>query len=1305
MFSECRNLILRDRWEGYFDGVGTNKTLRGWAFNKLEPTEEIELHLLIRGIHVATTFANLPRHDVDKKFDLDPPANSGFEFDMQSFEPKGALELLRSFGQAVPQIAIASDVRVEISASRFTLRGARAQILDMNDYLPALQRAAAIQLRHDHHAGALNKSLSVMDQEILLNSNPLFHAGFYEETFPEIPESGLTPVRHFLSFSTELERPASPWFDTAAYLDAVPEARKSNLPALLHYDLHGHDTWWPGQGKFRENGPNPKGNSDYAVLIHLYHMDTVDDLKWTLRSFAPDVDIFITIPENSDAHDPAVIEKLFPQVREIFAVPNRGQDIGAFLYAVRQLSGRGYRFFCKMHSKKGNKYPDIWRRIMFDSLSVTPHRVEQVVSLFRENSRVLIAGPEEFWFNGSSFLSANESGLKSILDRLMFGQSAANDAWGFFAGSCFWVDAPLAELIAGVLADDDFENTLVSRDGQMAHAAERIFTLVAHSIGGKVALLSGRNWDAVPRICDSNGADQIRVGEKRDIGRFLADYLRKLTEPHSASDNTSEHGSKNSDTDHLNVDRALHGAIDVIINCWAGDVESLHSGLASLSNELGKRGLTSAFVVVSNQVVEHLETNSCTSITLERAMMFPPQTVEMSELRQHRFSLESSVANLLLRSECLFLNKNYPEGEKLIEAVERIEGVYGLWRKTLIDRKVKLFLIWGTTAPKSLMFLHLCKELGIEYQIIERGHFPGTLSVDPMGQFGTSVIPRLVQHVSRKESADLDARFDAIRKWYYKQSDNAAYTKFQRRDTREIAVMKRSRSFGRPVILVIGSNDQGAGVVGPNPDPLRVNWFGTSDDAFNIIRQLISKKFPEALLVLRPHPSQTTQETDFVLVARDSALDDLVDHADLCISVATTSSALCLIKDKPLLTLGLSELNGSDVGVSIKDETHLLSAIRHAIWSDFKNPYPRAQNRQFIVDLFDRHLVGVNSSIPTCHHIPDLADLVAGRIQRMKTGFLQDYDGREGDISRAMFEDVRDRGRAIFPVDPRAFNGRIRPGISVVLPIYGDYEGTRICFEQLMRHQAENGYRVITVWDRGPDERLRDLCLEYADKAGFTFLENRENVGFSGTVNQGIIEAGRDDVILLNSDTVHCGDWALRLQDAAYAHPKIAAVVPMTNNATIFSVPFPDGCVLPEEPLDWVHYIDQSCQQGSRNAFEMPVAHGFCTYVRRSIFDIIGLYDEVGFGIGQGEDNDFSMRARAAGYFVVASDFVFVGHFGGTSFGDEVMGWKLAGRTVMNSRYPDYMSEISHFFKFDPLEKTRQDISDKIGQANTLFKA
>lgn len=1286
------------QWRGYFDGLNVNGTLYGWAFIRTDPSASLELDLHIRGIHLATATANRPRPDIDKALGLQNPARTGFAFDLKTCRPKGSLEFLRKFGCSLPEVSILNELRICIAGTPHALPAGgknKDVFFALAPHLNALVGAAAAQLRSDIASGKQKSDLSAIDYEILLRSNPLFSGRWYADTYEDVRMIGIDPGEHYLKLSLPLGRSSGPWFDSAGYLAAAPEARKTELPPVVHYDLYGHDRWWPGLGRFRVQSPEPEGQSDYALLIHLGHLDTVPDLQRLITSFPDDVDVFVSIPDESPDHDPGKIAAMFPRAREILTVPNRGHDVAAFLETVRRLKGRGYRFFCKAHSRKGNRFPDIWRRVMFDALAATPQRVAETVGLFRSEPRVLMAGPAQFWLNGEDFGLDNTSRLEEFTARLGFGDGALNRDWAFFAGACFWIDAELAGLVADAVSADDFAETQAAPCEQTMHAVERLFCLVATMAGGRTALIDGCDWMAAPALPDAPVDAGLRLAGGEDPGCFLARHLRELAAPRTIDGTAARPGIADPGNIFGTVDIALHGAIDVLISCWIGRHEILHEGLARLARELNHVGLTWGGLVGTPLVRDVFLGASCANVALDSLYLRFPDGCGTEDIPDEAGILPDEFALSLLRSEHMFLNTTPPKDAALQAALAHIRKLYAYWRATLLRHKVKMFLIWGTTAPKSRLFIRLCQELGIEYQIIERGHFPGTLSLDPMGQFGTGVHPRLIGHAAIRpgKPAALDARFAEIRDWYESQQDNAAYTQFQKRDTRDLEIMRRARRYGRPVILVIGGNDQGSGVVGPDSDALRLNWFESSDNAFTLIQRLVSSKFSDALLVLRPHPSQKLQEGMFALIARQTALNDLIENADICITIATTASAFCLLKEKALLTLGLSELNGQAVGEAIVDETHLLAALRQHIWSDFADPYPDSANRRFIADLFDRHLVGVDRSVPTRYDVTDLARLVAGRIQQMKTGFLHDYAGREEKISQAMFEDVRDRGRAIFPVDPRALAGRTRPPISVVLPIYGDYEGTRICFDQLVRHQEENGYRVITVWDRGPDLRLRDLCLEYAGKAGFTYLENIENVGFSGTVNRGILHSGRDDVILLNSDTVPCGDWALRLQDAAYAHPKIAASVPFSNNATIYSVPFPQQNELPEtDPVGWVEGLDRKARAKTPYVVEMPISHGYCTYVRRSTFDRIGLYSETKFDKGHGEDNEFSMRVRSAGYFCGCATQVFVGHAGSTSFAEDAMKWKLAGRESMQKEFTHYFEEVLNFIKNDPIYAYRRSI-------------
>lgn len=519
------------KWRGHLDGINGDGMPYGWALCKDAPQTDVVLDLYIHDILLAKTTTKRNRPDLDRVFQFDQPVNAGFVFDHKSFVPKGALDVLRQFGL---ELGTVDGLRVCIAGTHLSLRTSRHHAdmhLDLTGAVPNILRAASQYLRDALKVGLELDQLRPIDHDILLLSNPLFLPDWYENTHGDVSLSEFGPVEHCRRFATSLQRDTGPWFNTEGYLEAEPAAQNTKLAPPLHYDIYGNSDWWPGQGRFREVLPETSGQCDYAVLIHLYHLDTVPDLQSFLKNFAKEVDVYISVPEDSPDHNPEQIVELFPQAREILTVPNRGQDIGAFLETVRRIKGRGYKFFCKAHSKKGNKYPDTWRRVMFDALAATPDRVADTVELFRSTPRILMSGPAQFWLNGHDFALSNGPRLEELTARMGFGGGTLIEDWAFFAGTCFWIDAQLAGRVADVISADDFFETEVSQDGQTAHAVERLFSLVVTRVGGRVALTDGCDWDAAPTVSENPAKASLRLGQGENAKRFLMRHLLELSAP------------------------------------------------------------------------------------------------------------------------------------------------------------------------------------------------------------------------------------------------------------------------------------------------------------------------------------------------------------------------------------------------------------------------------------------------------------------------------------------------------------------------------------------------------------------------------------------------------------------------------------------------------------------------------------------------------------------------------------------------------------------------------------------------------
>jgi hypothetical protein len=63
--------------------------------------------------------------------------------------------------------------------------------------------------------------------------------GFYRAVNPDLAESGLDPIRHYLSSGWREGRDPAPWFSTRAYVEAYPEVIKAGWNPFCHYLLVG----------------------------------------------------------------------------------------------------------------------------------------------------------------------------------------------------------------------------------------------------------------------------------------------------------------------------------------------------------------------------------------------------------------------------------------------------------------------------------------------------------------------------------------------------------------------------------------------------------------------------------------------------------------------------------------------------------------------------------------------------------------------------------------------------------------------------------------------------------------------------------------------------------------------------------------------------------------------------------------------------------------------------------------------------------------------------------------------------------
>ncbi len=250
--------------------------------------------------------------------------------------------------------------------------------------------------------------------------------------------------------------------------------------------------------------------------------------------------------------------------------------------------------------------------------------------------------------------------------------------------------------------------------------------------------------------------------------------------------------------------------------------------------------------------------------------------------------------------------------------------------------------------------------------------------------------------------------------------------------------------------------------------------------------------------------------------------------------------------------------------------------------------------------------------------------------------------------------------------------------VTVVVPVYGDWPSLSECIESLKQH-LDSRHVVLLVNDCGPEAGLMEKNIYQAIQgcSNFTYYRNSKNLGFIGTCNRAVLELDKtdNDILLLNSDTQVTSSFLEEMLEVLYSSAKIGTVSPRSNNATLATVPLWAAAQKGIGPQESYKLFLKYKQHFPRFSV-VPVAHGFCMLIRRSLIREYGLFDPV-FGKGYGEEVDFCMRMKKHGYVSALSNHSYVFHLEARSFTLATKKKLLEhNNKIINKRYPDYSSKI-----------------------------
>lgn len=231
------------------------------------------------------------------------------------------------------------------------------------------------------------------------------------------------------------------------------------------------------------------------------------------------------------------------------------------------------------------------------------------------------------------------------------------------------------------------------------------------------------------------------------------------------------------------------------------------------------------------------------------------------------------------------------------------------------------------------------------------------------------------------------------------------------------------------------------------------------------------------------------------------------------------------------------------------------------------------------------------------------------------------------------------------PMPPPSRRVLERIDVSVVVPSVDNLVFLRMCVESLLVNTGNPNLEVVVVDDGSTDGTstyLRELAAADPRVRPLSLPRNR---GFAAAVNRGLEMASGAVLLVLNDDTIVPPGWLARLIHHL-DHPQVGLVGPLTNrsgNEQEIEAPYTTYG-------DLLAFVRAHHAQGTGELDDLPTLAMFCVAMRRDLYQRVGALDER-FGLGMFEDDDYSMRVRAAGFRVVCATGSFIHHFGQASLG------------------------------------------------------
>lgn len=298
---------------------------------------------------------------------------------------------------------------------------------------------------------------------------------------------------------------------------------------------------------------------------------------------------------------------------------------------------------------------------------------------------------------------------------------------------------------------------------------------------------------------------------------------------------------------------------------------------------------------------------------------------KIEEIFQEKDYLFQSLQNMVMRGRPRFFSQN------LLYVYDMI---YTCAAKYLDP---DLILLWSKFSAVHSTCDAVFKENNITVNYLEYGSLPGTYGIENFGQMGESFPAREYQKFLNLP-VDEEEIQQADEVWYYLHKSGLNRNSQVQDDVVEQVKVNMKEDWS--VILFAGNLDYDSGIV---PYTLQSQtyhspMFQTSEQALNYLAVLAEKNHWN--LVFKPHPSIANKYNRYklprnVIYIPRGNLNDLIDFADVVVTIMSQTAYVSCIRKRPAVMLGYNQLRGKGCVYEAYQMEHIDNVINSAIEKGF----------------------------------------------------------------------------------------------------------------------------------------------------------------------------------------------------------------------------------------------------------------------------------------------------------------------------------------------------------------------------------